>query len=214
MTSRARTIRRAGRRSTAGSGQALTEFALVLPILIILVVGVADFGRLFAAGITLESASRDAAENASSNYLANPPAALTTAAPAAAPGYYEAIHLGAARAVCAASRHLPGVTFDSATATCPGMPYVLACVHDGRDPLCGTEVNGASAPSNCTSFQAGATPTNSQQDGLRRYVEVRTCYRFDTSINVPLISLGTIWLERTRTFDIPCYYRIGAATCG
>ncbi len=43
-------------------GQSLVEFALVLPLLLILLLGVADFGRVFAAGITLEAAARNASE--------------------------------------------------------------------------------------------------------------------------------------------------------
>jgi Flp pilus assembly protein TadG len=43
-------------------GQSLVEFALVLPMLLVLLLGIADFGRVFNAGITLEAATRDAAE--------------------------------------------------------------------------------------------------------------------------------------------------------
>ena len=43
-------------------GQSLVEFALVLPMLLVLLLGVADFGRVFAAGITIEAAARNAAE--------------------------------------------------------------------------------------------------------------------------------------------------------
>ena len=43
-------------------GQSLVEFALVLPMLIVLFLGIADFGRVFAAGITVEAIARNAAE--------------------------------------------------------------------------------------------------------------------------------------------------------
>src|SRR5690606_20209344 len=36
-------------------GQSLVEFALVLPMLLVLLLGIADFGRVFAAGILLEA---------------------------------------------------------------------------------------------------------------------------------------------------------------
>ncbi len=195
-------------------GQSLTEFAVVIPVMLVLVIEIGDFGRLFATGVTLESLTRDAAEGGSSRYVSTPPGPLNSPAPAPAPGYYDAIHLYASRAVCAAARGLPGVTFDPSTATCPGMPYVLVCVHDGQDPLCSTEANAASPPADCVSFQPGTMPTNAQADGSRRYVEVRTCYRFDSVLAVPLYSFGTIWIERTRTFDIPCYFTLGPADCG
>ena len=42
----------------------MVEFALLLPMLIVLLLGIADFGRVFQAGITTEAAARDAAEAA------------------------------------------------------------------------------------------------------------------------------------------------------
>ncbi len=42
-------------------GQSLIEFALVLPLLIIIVVGIAEFGWLFNGKITLTSAAREGA---------------------------------------------------------------------------------------------------------------------------------------------------------
>ena len=49
-------------RSTAGNrsgGQSLVEFALVFPLLMFLLLTIVDFGRLFNAGIMIESASVD-----------------------------------------------------------------------------------------------------------------------------------------------------------
>ncbi|HEU4863568.1 MAG TPA: TadE/TadG family type IV pilus assembly protein, partial [Candidatus Limnocylindria bacterium] len=50
-------------------GQTLVEFALTLPMLLVLLLGVADFGRVFASGITTEALARNAAEAASQEYL-------------------------------------------------------------------------------------------------------------------------------------------------
>jgi Flp pilus assembly protein TadG len=43
------------------AGQSLVEFALMLPILVLLLVGVFDLGRAFQVMITLNNASREAA---------------------------------------------------------------------------------------------------------------------------------------------------------
>lgn len=46
------------------SGQSMVEFALVLPILILLLMGIMDFGRLFAGYVELQNAARDGARYA------------------------------------------------------------------------------------------------------------------------------------------------------
>ncbi|MEL7625504.1 MAG: TadE family protein [Anaerolineaceae bacterium] len=57
---------------TCHSAQALTEFALVLPILLILVLGAMDLGRLFYYKIVLTNAAREGA-----NYLSRNPEVMT-----------------------------------------------------------------------------------------------------------------------------------------
>lgn len=49
-------------RRASHKGQALAEFALVIPILFLLVIAIGDFGRLFTAAIGVESAAREAAD--------------------------------------------------------------------------------------------------------------------------------------------------------
>lgn len=44
------------------SGQSITEFALLVPLMLLLAVAVADFGRLFTSMIAVESAAREAAD--------------------------------------------------------------------------------------------------------------------------------------------------------
>ncbi len=46
-------------------GQSLVETALILPILLLLVFGITDFGRIFHAYLTLDHAGREAARVAS-----------------------------------------------------------------------------------------------------------------------------------------------------
>jgi Flp pilus assembly protein TadG len=43
-------------------GQALAEFALLVPLMLLLAVALGDFGRLFNAAIAVESAAREAAD--------------------------------------------------------------------------------------------------------------------------------------------------------
>ncbi|MDP4092184.1 MAG: TadE/TadG family type IV pilus assembly protein [Bacillota bacterium] len=45
-------------------GQSLVEMALILPILLILVMGIIDFGLLFGNYMTIDNASREGARNA------------------------------------------------------------------------------------------------------------------------------------------------------
>src|SRR5262249_47490444 len=43
-------------------GQSVVEFALVAPILLFMVIAIADFGRLYTAAVAIESAAREAAD--------------------------------------------------------------------------------------------------------------------------------------------------------
>ena len=42
-------------------GQALVEFALIIPMLLLLVFGVIEFGRIFGAGLTVNNSAREGA---------------------------------------------------------------------------------------------------------------------------------------------------------
>ncbi|MCA0150476.1 pilus assembly protein [Rossellomorea vietnamensis] len=46
-------------------GQSLVEFAFVLPLLLLLIFGIVDFGRYFHAALTVDHAGREAARAAS-----------------------------------------------------------------------------------------------------------------------------------------------------
>jgi len=179
-----------------------------------LVVVVADFGRVFAVSLSLEASTRDAAEIGSNEYLAHPPGPLDQPAPAADPTYYQALHQKIAKVVCAETGDLANSAFDPGSGACVGMPLIQTCIHDSEDSECSSEAQGASIPSECAGMSAG-TPTNAH-DGpsTPRWVEVRVCYHFTPLLQLPLLSFGSIWLERTRTFTIPCYFALGSAECG
>jgi len=59
------------RRRKSESGQALVEFALVLPILLILLCGIIDFGWIYYNQISLSNAAREGARYAAIHYDPN-----------------------------------------------------------------------------------------------------------------------------------------------
>ena len=204
-----------------GRGQSLTEFGLVVPILIVLVAAVGDLGRVFATGVIVESAARDAAEVAANEYLAEPPGSaasppvlLNAPAPTGDTAYYTALHDKVVLAVCSETQELPNATYDAGTGRCPGMPYVLVCIHDSQDTNCSAEAQGATPPPQCT--ELSTPPTNAHGgSGTPRWAEVRVCYRYTSLLALPLVSFGEFWIQRTRSFTIPCYFALGNADeCG
>ncbi len=185
-------------------GQSLVEFTLVAPVLVVLLVVVADFGRLFATGISVESAARDAAEVAAQEYLQNPP---TTPGD---PTYYATIHQYAIDTVCRELETLPNAGYSSGV--CTSIP-MLVCVHDGEDPSCDSIAPaGTTPPPQCSTLAPAALPTNAQTGGSEtsKYVEVRVCYRFSTLLNMTSISglpvlSGDFYVERGRIFTVADY---------
>ena len=182
-------------------------------MLLVLLLGVADFGRVFAAGITLEAMARNAAEAAAQEYAQihrNKGSALTQAD-------YDTLHARALEAACQEADTLPNKATAGSACT---MPTVAVCVHDQpaipSDPLpppgdlnCGTEAS--SAPAECT--QMGDAWTRNKDGGADRlaYVEVRVCYEFTTlfsithDVQLPFnwsLSIGEIWLQRDRSFVV------------
>lgn len=200
-------------------GQSLVEFALVLPMLLVLLLGVADFGRVFSAGIVMEAAARNAAEAAAQEYLQ-----LARNAPSLDTADYQRIHDVALVEVCREAEHLPEEVDANADGVCE-MPSAAVCVHDnpahpddatpppvGGDPLCGAEA--ATAPQPGCSAMAAPWPVDKAGGSTQlAYVEVRVCYRFTTLINLtdldlPLgwgLSLGEIWLQKDRSFTVADY---------
>lgn len=200
-------------------GQTLVEFALVLPMLLVLLLGVADFARVFAAEISMEAAARNAAEAVSLERLHNPPSTPGD------PVYYQALHDLAARTVCHEARQLPNTTYNAGPPeSCPDMPVVAVCVHDDHDPLCGASdaLSGhiGAVPAECTEILDTSGRTNaSGGETVSNFVEVRVCYHFTTLFNLhvqfPLsagLNLGDIWIQRSRTFVVDCP-PAGVSTC-
>jgi Flp pilus assembly protein TadG len=83
--------KRSGPQARRPRGQSLVEFALILPLLLTFLGATVDFARLFHGWITLQSATRAAAESAATNSITSG-AALTEAR----------------RVVCIQTQNLPG----------------------------------------------------------------------------------------------------------
>lgn len=86
---------RARRRPSRSRGQSVTEFAIILPVMLAFLGLAIDFARVFQAWITLESATRDAAEAAATD---------TTVTNST-----QALDL-AKRTVCLQAQNVPGFT--------------------------------------------------------------------------------------------------------
>jgi Flp pilus assembly protein TadG len=187
--------------SGTSRGQSLVEFTLILPIMLIILLVVGDFGRMFAAGITVESAARNAAEVAAAEYNR----ALTL------PSIdYTAVHRAAWSSVCDEASKLPNAT-PGGTGECDGLA-TRVCVHDNTDPQCGNLYNaGSGVPVSCTSVLAGTS--NGMNGSESKFVEVLVCYRFNTifsmtlpTVGGPLAALGgDFFIERSRVFSVADY---------
>ncbi|MEO8247315.1 MAG: TadE/TadG family type IV pilus assembly protein [Chloroflexota bacterium] len=211
MVDRRRVSGRQGEISGPGRhprGQSLVEFALVLPMLLVLLLGIADFGRVFQAGITMEAAARNGAEAAAQEYLQ-----LVRGATLPLPtGDYQRLHDLAVESVCEEASALQ----NASTGTPCGMPVVAVCIHDGHDPLCAAEAGAA--PTACSSIRSmSSSPANLAPDGVNGgrlpSVEVRACYQFRPLIitgvlTLPFgagLSLGDVWLQKDRWFTVASY---------
>jgi hypothetical protein len=49
-------------RRMAQAGQSIVEFSLVVPLMLLMVVAIADFGRMYVSAVAVESATREAAD--------------------------------------------------------------------------------------------------------------------------------------------------------
>lgn len=193
-------------------GQSLVEFALVLPMLLVLLLGIADFGRVFQAGIALEAAARDAAEVGALERLRNggPPDLV------ADPTYYADLHAVIAATACEEMEVIPAPRDFTAGPDCPQLSAIRICVHDGHDDHCGMPTYGYhnSIPPACTGMSAAPSPpwvSDLGGEATSHRVEVQVCYQFTTLFNLSLslpmntgLSLGDIYLERTRSFVVDC----------
>ena len=110
---------RRGSRSRRSGGQALTEFALIVPIMLILLLGIADLSRIYATQLTIESAAREAADYGAyiSSQWAGDPATKDTSS--------DKTVTAMTNRVCVASSKLTDFKGDSADCTNPTIEVSL-----------------------------------------------------------------------------------------
>ena len=123
---------RADRRNARRRGQALIEFALIVPVLFLLFVGCLDFGRVFYNGMAVTHAARAGAQyGAQSNILSVDNPGITQAALAAA-GDVQGVTVTPAQCCqCATQSGCTGGsgTVDCITGTCTeGAPQLFVQV--------------------------------------------------------------------------------------
>lgn len=186
-------------------GQSVTEFALVIPILLLILLTVADFGRYFGTSIQIESIARTAAEVAAQEYVRELAASTD-------PKRYDLIHAMAWGSACDEGRDLPNATPGSGGSECGGLPTQV-CVHDALDASCGTTYNDAGGvPAECQAL-SGAPPAATLDSQGHAYVEVTVCYRFSSVLpmSIPFLGIsltplsGNFFIERTRHFTVADY---------
>jgi hypothetical protein len=98
---------------TSSAGQSFVELVLVLPIMLVVAIAVGDFGRVYATGVAVEDAAREAADYAAfddlgaSHFYEPVPGAIDAK---------DSTRLEALRRACAAVSALPD--FDAVAGTC------------------------------------------------------------------------------------------------
>ena len=190
--------------SRSERGQGLVEFGLVLPLLLVFLLGVADFGRVCADGVPLESAVRNSAEAAAQEYLqlCNKYGGDCTQL---APSEYQGLHDLVLEVGCREAERLTNVQETAGACT---NPIIATCIHDDNLPgdgnNCGEEV-ASGIPASCTQMtNTWSSARNGPAEG-RPYVEVRMCYLFDPLIPLTEKWWGDVRLQRENNFTVTNY---------
>jgi Flp pilus assembly protein TadG len=160
-------------------GQSVVEFALVVPLLLLVLIAIADFGRFYTSAVAVESAAREAADFGAfdaSNWTSTN--AATTAA------------LMEQRAcVAAAGSHLEGyASSDPANNTCTNPAFACTLEAGVQSSDCATS-NGLVGTTDC-SLPATDPPCT---------VHVALTYQFRTILALPPMP-ATVQVVRNSRF--------------
>jgi hypothetical protein len=173
----------------------------------VFLLGIADFGRVFADGIALEAAARNSAEAAAEEYLQLCQTDLNLDPSACSKGLqpadYATLHDLALEVGCRESDRLTNVQKSGPNCT---NPLIAVCIHDdpqGDATRCGQEAPSPGGP--CYAMDASWTSARLGPAGGRPYAEVRMCYRFDPLVTFSLGGWASVWLQKSNTFAVTNY---------
>jgi Flp pilus assembly protein TadG len=153
---RIRVIRQRSRRSAAGSQ--LLEFALALPVLLMLVIGIWDFGSAFAVKQKLTNAAREGARIVVSTPMANPSPAT---------GCSKTVPCSIVSAATAVQQYLTNANLDgswispsspASSSTCPSGEWVYGAASGTSGPSLSIKADVAIAPDGTVVAATGAPP--------------------------------------------------------
>lgn len=163
------------------SGQAVTEFAIIVPVLMIILLGIADFGRLFASAVAVEAAAREAADYGGfdASYWTSPNVTATVA------------EMQRRACTAAAGSHLEGyASTDPGNTTCTNPVFSCFLERNSAVTDCGTS-NGVTDGVNC--FDPATEPPC--------IVHVQMAYDFDTLLPFGPV-IGRFHIVRDSRFRI------------
>jgi Flp pilus assembly protein TadG len=159
----------------------VTEFAIILPVILLILLGIADFGRLFASAVAVEAAGREAADFGAfdSSYWSSVNVTTTVA------------EMQRRACTAAAGSHLEGYsTTDVTNATCTNPAFTCTLERNGASTDClssggftnGVDCSDASTEPPCT-------------------VHVRMTYQFNTLLPTGPVA-GTLQIVRDSRFRV------------
>ncbi len=178
------------RKPLADSGQAIAEFALVLPIMLLLVLVIADFARLYTTQVTVESAALEAADYGA--FAASQWAPTTASATVYGP-------VGMVERACTAASSLPDYV---GTGTTTGTTLTM-CSTAGSNPQFSCELyDGSGNP--VGPCGGGSTTCADPATDPPCVVDVSMAYTFHTivSITIPFLNFSPYPPTLTYTRDI------------
>jgi Flp pilus assembly protein TadG len=158
-------------------GQSVVEFAIVVPVMLLILLGIADLGRIYTTMMNVESAAREAADFGTTLGAAHWDAATI-----------DATRTEMERRACVASSNLPDYSGDDPSGT------VVTCSNPSFGYCVTTSAGGA-----CEPFD----PTAGCEDPLRAQpcrVTVTLSYVFHLITPLQIGLPSTLTFERDSTF--------------